>query len=52
MVVAVFLSIFIILVGNDIYAFVKDDVMVEITVPEYATLDDMADILYEKGIIK
>ena len=52
MVVAVFLSIFIILVGNDIYAFVKDDVMVEITVPEYATLDDMADILYENGIIK
>ncbi len=51
-VVSVFLSIFIILVGNDIYAFVKDDVLVEVTVPEYATLDDMADILYEKGIIK
>ena len=51
-VVSVFLSIFIILVGNDIYAFVKDDVLVEVTVPEYATLDDMADLLYEKGIIK
>jgi len=52
LVVSVFLSVFIILVGNDIYAFVKDDSVVEITVPEYATLDDVTDLLYENNIIK
>lgn len=52
LVVSVFLSVFIILVGNDIYAFVKDDTVVEITVPEYATLDDVTDLLYENNIIK
>lgn len=51
-VVSVFLSMFIILVGNDIFAFVKDDTMVEVTIPEYATVGDIADILYENSLIE
>ncbi len=51
-VISVFLSVFIILVGNDIYAFVKDTAAVEITVPEYATLNDVSTILAENNIIK
>ena len=52
LVVSVFLSLFIILVGNDIYAFVKDSSQIEVTVPEYATLNEISDILAEKNIIK
>jgi len=51
-VVSVFLAVFVILVGNDIYAFVKDDTLTEVAVPEYATLDNIADILYENEIIQ
>lgn len=51
-VVAVFLAVFIILVGNDVYAFVKDDAVIEISVPEYATLNDISELLYENGIIE
>ena len=51
-VVSVFLSMFIILVGNDVFAFVKDDTMVEVTIPEYATVGDIADILYENSLIE
>lgn len=51
-VVAVFLSVFVILVGNDVYAFVKDDTVVDVSVGEYATLDDIATMLHESGIIQ
>ncbi|MGM9653300.1 MAG: endolytic transglycosylase MltG [Eubacteriales bacterium] len=51
-VVSVFLSFFVILVGNDIYAFVKDDTVTEVTVPEYATLNDVSELLFENHIIK
>ncbi len=51
-VVAVFLAVFIILVGNDVYAFVKDDTVIEVTVPEYATLNDVTEILHENGLIE
>lgn len=51
-VVSVFLSMFIILVGNDVFAFVKDDTLVEVTIPEYATVGDIADILHENSLIK
>ncbi len=51
-VVAVVLSIFIINVGNDVFAFVKSDETVEITIPENATTEDVAEILYQNGIIK
>lgn len=51
-VVAVFLSIAIIKVGNDVFAFVKNDVSVDVHIPEYATLDDITDILYENEVIQ
>lgn len=51
-VISVFLSMFIILVGNDVFAFVKDDTLVEVSIPEYATVGDIADILHENSLIK
>jgi UPF0755 protein len=50
--ISVFLAIGIIQVGNDIFAFVKSDESVEVTIPEYATLDQVSQILYENDIIK
>ncbi len=50
-VIAVVISIFIINVGNDVFAFVKSDELVEVTVPEDATREDIADILYDNGVI-
>ncbi len=49
--VSIFASIFIILVGNDVFAFVKNDEVREVVIPEYATLDDVATILHENEII-
>jgi len=51
-VVSVFLAVFIILVGNDVYAFVKDESVIDVTVPEYATLNDISILLSENGIIE
>ena len=51
LVVSVFLSIFIIRVGNDIFAFVKSEETVDITIPEDATTQDIATILYDLSLI-
>ena len=51
-VVSVFLAIAIIKVGNDVFAFVKDDVSIDVRIPEYATLDDITQILYENEVIR
>ena len=51
-VVATFISIFVIKIGNDVFAFVKSDVAVDVTIPEGATADDLSEILYGDGIIK
>ncbi|MBR5323164.1 MAG: endolytic transglycosylase MltG [Clostridia bacterium] len=45
-------SYFIITVANDVFAFVKADAQIEVVIPEYATLDQIADELHEKQIIK
>lgn len=45
-------SYFIITVANDVFAFVKADAQVEVVIPEYATLDQIADELHEKQIIR
>ncbi len=45
-------SYFIIVVANDVFAFVKADAQIEVVIPEYATLDQIADELHEKQIIK
>lgn len=50
-VVSIFLSILIIRVGNDIFALVKSDEVIDITIPEDATLDEVAEILHENSII-
>ncbi len=50
--VSAFLSFFIISIGNDIFAFVKPNIETTVTVPEFATIDNIADILSEKGVIK
>ncbi len=50
--VSVFLSVGIINVANDVFAFVKDDTVTEVKIPPLATLNDVADILYENGLIK
>lgn len=42
---------FVIPVGNDIFALVKDEEVIDVTIPEMATLNDVADIFYENGLI-
>ncbi len=51
-VIGVCLALFAIIpIANDVFAFVKEERVVDITVPELATLNDITDILYENGII-
>ncbi len=52
LVVSIIISVTAILVGNDMYAFVKEDSEVQVVVPVGATVDDMTDILAEAGLIK
>ncbi len=50
--VSVVLSLFAIRVGNDIFAFVKPDRDVIVTIEKDATLSDVAKELHEKGVIE
>lgn len=52
LVVSGFLAIYGIRIANDIFAFVKDEMTVEVTVTEGMTLEDVSEILYEKGLIE
>ena len=52
LVVSICLSLFIIFVGNDCFAFVKNDVETVVTIPENAELSDIADILSDNDVIK
>ena len=47
-----FLSYYIIAIGNDVFAFVKSDDVVVVSLEEGATTDDVAQLLYEKDVIK
>ena len=51
-VISVFLAFGLITVGNDVFAFVKSDEVVELTIPEYATIDDVAEVLFMNDVIK
>ena len=51
-VTSVFLAVAVIMVGNDVFAFVKTDSAIPVTIPEYATLNDVIDILYQNGVIE
>ena len=52
LVISALLSVFIIMVANDVYAFVKSDEPVEVTIPEDASLNDVAEILHDNRVIK
>ena len=52
LVVSGFLSLFAIMVGNDVFAFVKDSAEITVTIPEGASLGDIAEILGDNGVIK
>ncbi len=50
--VSVFLALTIINVANDVFAFVKDDSTINVTIPEGASLNEVSQILKDEGIIK
>lgn len=50
-VLAGFLSYYIIQVANDMFAFVKSDEQVTVTIPEYATINEVSEVLTEAEII-
>lgn len=52
LIVSVIAAYFIIQFANDVFAFVKSDEVVEVVIPEDATVSDVADILGERGVIK
>ena len=52
LVVSVFIATAIIKIGNDVFAFVKSDEIIEVTIPENATTDDVAKVLADSGVIK
>ena len=43
---------FVIMVSNDVFAFVKPPAQIEVVIPEYATIDEIAEELHDKQIIK
>ena len=51
-IISIFLAIAVIKVGNDVFAFVKSDISIDVRIPEYATLDDITQILYENEVIE
>ena len=50
--ISVFLAVNIINIGNDMFAFVKDDIRTTVTIPEGASTDEVAKLLKENGIIR
>lgn len=51
-VIGAILSVAVINVGNDMFAFVKSDDVIEVEIPENATTSDVAEVLYENGVIE
>ena len=52
LITSVALSVFGISVANDMFAFVKSDEAVQVTIPQNATLDEVAEELAEEGVIR
>ncbi|MBQ8579039.1 MAG: endolytic transglycosylase MltG [Clostridia bacterium] len=52
LVISVFAAWTIIEVGNDMFAFVKSDEVVSVVIEEDMTAEDVAQLLYDNGIIK
>lgn len=51
-VISVFAAVYIIFIGNDIFAFLKSDVEMDITISEYDNTSDIAKKLEDYGVIK
>ncbi len=51
-VISVFLGFYLISVANDLFAFVKSDEEVVVTVPENATIEDVSNLLHDNGLIR
>ena len=49
---SIFISIKVIKIGNDVFAFVKPDKEITVEIPEGATTAQIAEILKENGVIK
>ena len=47
-----FISKYVISVGNDVYAFVKNDEEITVTIPEGASTEEVAELLCDSGVIK
>ena len=52
LVVSGFLSYYIIVIANDVFAFVKEDDAITISLDEYATTKDLSLALHDKGVIQ
>ncbi len=52
LVISGFLSYYIIIIANDVFAFVKPTEEIAVQVENHATIDDIAEELYEKGVIE
>ena len=50
--ISVLISYFVIVFSNDVFAFVKDDYVAEITVDDTLTTRELSKILHEQGIIR
>lgn len=50
--VSVGLSVIVINTANDVFKFVVDDKVVTVEIPEYATVQEVTDALYDAGAIK
>ena len=49
---AAYLSYYVLTIGNDVFALVKGDAEITITLPENATKEEVTQILYEYGLIE
>ncbi|MBE6613395.1 MAG: hypothetical protein E7632_13000, partial [Ruminococcaceae bacterium] len=50
--ISISLAVFVIQTANDVFKFVGEDKIITVEIPEYATIDDIGDILGDAGIIK
>ncbi len=50
--ISVVLSVFAINTANDVFKFVGEEKIITVEIPEYATISDIADVLYEAKVIK
>ncbi|MBQ8324732.1 MAG: endolytic transglycosylase MltG [Clostridia bacterium] len=52
LIIAAYLSYYVLTIGNDVFALVKGDAEITVTLSEDATQEEVAQILYENGLIE